>query len=32
MNDKPQVDENTLQTIEQLLKQPPKPHDEVGKA
>jgi hypothetical protein len=26
---KPQVDEATLRTMEALLKQPPKPHDEM---
>jgi hypothetical protein len=29
MSDKPQVDENTLRTMEALLRQPPKPHDEM---
>ena len=34
MTNKPQVDENTLRTMEALLHQPPKRHDEneVGKA
>jgi hypothetical protein len=33
MSDKPQVDENTLRTMEALLRQPPKHHSEmkVGK-
>jgi hypothetical protein len=26
---KPQVDENTLRTMEQLLRQPPKQHDQM---
>jgi hypothetical protein len=26
---KPQVDENTLRTMQELLRQPPKPHDEM---
>jgi hypothetical protein len=26
---KPQVDENTLRTMKELLRQPPKPHDEI---
>jgi hypothetical protein len=26
---KPQVDENTLRTMEALLRQPPKPHDQM---
>lgn len=29
MNDKPQVDENTLRTMQELLKQPPKQHSEM---
>jgi hypothetical protein len=29
MSDKPQVDENTLRTMQALLRQPPKPHDEM---
>ena len=29
MSDKPQVDENTLRTMEALLRQPPKPHDQM---
>jgi len=28
-HDKPQVDENTLRTMEALLRQPPKRHDEM---
>jgi hypothetical protein len=27
MTGKPQVDENTLRTMQELLRQPPKPHD-----
>jgi hypothetical protein len=26
---KPQVDENTLRTMRELLRQPPKPHDQM---
>jgi hypothetical protein len=29
MSDKPQVDENTLRTMQELLRQPPKPHDQM---
>ncbi len=29
MTNKPQVDENTLRTMQELLRQPPKPHDEM---
>jgi len=29
MADKPQVDENTLRTMQELLRQPPKPHDQM---
>jgi hypothetical protein len=29
MTDKPQVDENTLRTMQELLRQPPKPHAEM---
>jgi hypothetical protein len=34
MSNKPQVDENTLRTMQELLRQPPKPHDQMnlGKA
>jgi len=28
---KPQIDENTLRTMQELLRQPPKPHDEAAK-
>jgi len=29
MSDKPQVDENTLRTMQELPREPPKPHDEM---
>jgi hypothetical protein len=29
MTNKPQVDENTLRTMQELLRQPPKPHDQM---
>jgi hypothetical protein len=29
MTSKPQVDENTLRTMQELLRQPPKPHDQM---
>jgi len=29
MSDKPQVDEATLRTMQELLRQPPKPHDQM---
>lgn len=29
MTDKPHVDENTLRTMRELLRQPPKPHSEM---
>ena len=29
MTDKPHVDANTLRTMQELLRQPPKPHDQM---
>jgi hypothetical protein len=29
MTNKPQIDENTLRTMQELLRQRPKPHDEM---
>jgi hypothetical protein len=29
MSGKPQVDEKTLRTMQELLRQPPKPHDQM---
>jgi hypothetical protein len=29
MTNKPQIDENTLRTMQELLRQAPKPHDEM---
>ncbi len=29
MSSKPQVDDNTLRTMQELLRQPPKPHDQM---